>query len=139
MRSHVHKVQNYETDKMGIAHHSNYIRWMEEARASFFEQIGWPLGAIEAKGVSDSVESLSIRYKHASRFSDMVIIGVRLVGLKPGGYSFSYEMFCNGEVICTAKSENVFADAYGYPVRIDDMSGLFESMKGNLEQAETRS
>lgn len=26
-----HIVQYYETDKMGITHHSNYIRWMEEA------------------------------------------------------------------------------------------------------------
>lgn len=25
-------VQYYETNKMGITHHSNYIRWMEEAR-----------------------------------------------------------------------------------------------------------
>ena len=27
-----HKVQYYETDGMGIVHHSNYIRWFEEAR-----------------------------------------------------------------------------------------------------------
>ena len=26
-----HTVQYYETDKMGITHHSNYIRWMEKA------------------------------------------------------------------------------------------------------------
>ena len=25
----IHKVQNYETDQMGIVHHSNYIRWYE--------------------------------------------------------------------------------------------------------------
>ena len=29
MEPYLHKVQYYETDKMGIAHHSNYIRWME--------------------------------------------------------------------------------------------------------------
>ena len=27
-----HKAQYYETDTMKIVHHSNYIRWMEEAR-----------------------------------------------------------------------------------------------------------
>ena len=32
----------HETDKMGITHHSNYIRWMEEARMDLFEQIGFP-------------------------------------------------------------------------------------------------
>ena len=28
-------VQYYETDRMGIVHHSNYIRWFEEARTDF--------------------------------------------------------------------------------------------------------
>ena len=27
-----HHVKYYETDQMGIVHHSNYIRFMEEAR-----------------------------------------------------------------------------------------------------------
>ena len=36
-----HKVQYYETDKMGITHHSNYIRWMEEARIWFLSEIGF--------------------------------------------------------------------------------------------------
>ena len=25
----LHKVQYYETDQMGVVHHSNYIRWFE--------------------------------------------------------------------------------------------------------------
>ena len=32
MTPYCHKVQYYETDRMGVTHHSNYIRWMEEAR-----------------------------------------------------------------------------------------------------------
>lgn len=36
-----HKVQYYETDKMGITHHSNYIRFLEEARIDFLEKIGY--------------------------------------------------------------------------------------------------
>ena len=35
-----HKVQYYETDQMGMVHHSNYIRWFEEARVDYLEQIG---------------------------------------------------------------------------------------------------
>ena len=35
-----HKIQYYETDKMGITHHSNYIRWMEEARIDLMNQVG---------------------------------------------------------------------------------------------------
>ena len=36
-------VNYYETDQMGIVHHSNYIRWFEEARSDVLEKagIGW--------------------------------------------------------------------------------------------------
>lgn len=33
MEPYIHKVKYYECDKMGITHHSNYIRFMEEAFA----------------------------------------------------------------------------------------------------------
>ena len=46
-----HIVQYYETDKMGITHHSNYIRWMEEARIDFLSQIGWSYTKLEEKGI----------------------------------------------------------------------------------------
>lgn len=37
----VHKVNYYETDKMGVTHHSNYIRFMEEARVDFLDKVGY--------------------------------------------------------------------------------------------------
>lgn len=36
---HLALVQYYETDQMGVVHHSNYIRWFEEARV--FLWIKW--------------------------------------------------------------------------------------------------
>ena len=39
MEIYKHKIQYYETDKMGVTHHSNYIRWMEEARVDFLSQM----------------------------------------------------------------------------------------------------
>lgn len=35
-----HLAKYYETDQMGIIHHSNYIRWFEEARIDYMNQIG---------------------------------------------------------------------------------------------------
>ena len=31
VEAYIRKVQYHETDKMGITHHSNYVKWMEEA------------------------------------------------------------------------------------------------------------
>ena len=50
-----HKVQYYETDKMGITHHSNYIRWMEEARIDFLEKSGFSYDKLEKDGIISPV------------------------------------------------------------------------------------
>lgn len=41
------RVFYYETDKMGIMHHSNYIRIFEESRVDFLQQSGMPFEEIE--------------------------------------------------------------------------------------------
>ena len=50
MEPYQHTVQYYETDKMGIVHHSNYIRWMEEARVAYLAQLGWNIEMLELWG-----------------------------------------------------------------------------------------
>ncbi len=40
IRPYLHNAKYYETDQMGIIHHSNYIRWFEEARIDYMNQIG---------------------------------------------------------------------------------------------------
>ena len=72
MESYKHKVNYYETDKMGITHHSNYIRFMEEARVYFLEQIGWGYDKFEEKGIISPVVSVTCNYKHTSTFTDEI-------------------------------------------------------------------
>ena len=63
-----HTVQYYETDRMGFVHHSNYIRWMEEARSDFFDQIGWPYVKTEEMGIISPVVALDCKYKQPLPF-----------------------------------------------------------------------
>ena len=50
-----HYTQYYETDQMGCVHHSNYIRWMEEARVFLMEQMGCSYRAMEEAGILSPV------------------------------------------------------------------------------------
>ena len=68
MKLYEHKVQYYETDQMGIAHHSNYIRWMEEARIDFLNQIGWDYKTLEENGVISPVTAVDCKYKMTTKF-----------------------------------------------------------------------
>ena len=51
MKPYIRKVQYYETDMMGVAHHAHYLHWMEEARIDFMQQLGFPYKRMEAEGV----------------------------------------------------------------------------------------
>ena len=64
----LHKVQYYETDQMGVVHHSNYIRWFEEARAEWMEAVGLPYARLEAEGIASPVLSVACAYRRPVRY-----------------------------------------------------------------------
>ena len=51
LKEYEHHAQYYETDQMGCVHHSNFIRWMEEARIDMMEQMGCGYRAMEEAGI----------------------------------------------------------------------------------------
>ena len=63
MNTYIHKVHYYETDRMGITHHSNYIRWMEEARVNFLDQAGWGFDRMEADGIVSPITHVDCDFK----------------------------------------------------------------------------
>ena len=114
-------VQYYETDKMGITHHSNYIRWMEEARVDYLEQIKWSYAKLEEMGIISPVISVDVTYKKPTTFSDFVSIKVDLVEYNGIKLTFSYEMKnAKKEVVCLAKSSHCFVSKNGLPVIVKD-------------------
>ena len=62
MSKYTHKVNYYETDKMGITHHSNYIRFMEEARMNFLSEIGYPMTRLEKEGIRTLYENFLFKW-----------------------------------------------------------------------------
>lgn len=68
------RVQYYETDQMGVVHHSNYIRWFEEARIDFMEQMGLSYAELESMGIMIPVLGVACEYKVSVRFQDSVLI-----------------------------------------------------------------
>lgn len=118
--SYVHKVQYYETDKMGITHHSNYIRWMEEARSEFLREIGWGYERLEAMGVISPVTSISCDYKKTTTYADDVTIDVRIKDFNGIRLVVGYEMRnVEGKLVFSGTSEHCFLSASGKILRVD--------------------
>lgn len=68
------EVRYYETDLMGIVHHSNYIRYFEYGRIKMLEEIGLPISNLEGKGIMLPVVSTFCTYKTPARMGDTLRI-----------------------------------------------------------------
>ena len=114
-----HKVQYYETDKMGIVHHSNYIRWMEEARIDFLEQVGWPFEKLEAMGILSPVMYVQCRYRASAVFPDEIAVETWIEQFHGVRLKIGYEMRkADGTLVCQAGSEHCFTDREGHILRM---------------------
>lgn len=118
MENYIHRVQYYETDKMGVTHHSNYIRWMEEARIRFLDQIGYGYAALERDGIISPVIGVECRYQHPTAFDDTVEIAVRVEEFKGVRLVIGYTMKNaeTGDSVLTGKTMHCFTDAAGKPI-----------------------
>ena len=122
----IHIVQYYETDKMGITHHSNYIRWMEEARIHFLSQNGWDYAKLEEAGIVSPVLKLDCEYKIPTTFPEKISISVFVKGFKGVKLHLGYEMKNEeGRIVCIANSSHAFLDRGGKPVKMKEMCPLF--------------
>lgn len=68
------EVRYYETDLMGIVHHSNYIRYFEYGRVKALDDVGLPMTSIEESGYMMPVVSVNLNYKTPSKFGDKLKI-----------------------------------------------------------------
>ena len=119
MKNYTHSVQYYETDRMGITHHSNYIRWMEEARIDFLRQIGWNYEKLESLGIISPVTEVNCKYKASTTFSDEVSITVSVEEFKGVRLKLRYAMHnTSGECVCEGTSEHCFVDKQGKIIRL---------------------
>ena len=78
LRPYERGVYYYETDKMGIMHHSNYIRIFEETRIFFLEQGGLPFPEIEKRGILMPVVSVECSYHNPLRFGDRFTVDLKI-------------------------------------------------------------
>lgn len=117
-------VRFYETDMMGIAHHSNHFRWFEMARIEFLRHIGVTLGAMMEEDIVFPIMNVSCEYKEPARFDDIINIETYLVKMTRAQMVFRYRMrrASDGVLLATGETKNAFmSQSTGKIVRLDDI------------------
>lgn len=115
-----HHTKYHETDQQGIIHHSNYIKWMEDARMNLMEQVGLGYKQMEAMEIMSPVLSLSIDYRSAVKFDDTVVVDMKLVSYDGYNMEIAYRIYdkATGEDRAVAKSRHCFVNKSGIPISL---------------------
>lgn len=114
------RINYYETDKMGIVHHSNYIRFLEEARCYMLDEMGIPYSYLEEQKIMIPVLGVNCSFKQHVTFDNIIIIepyikdfnGVRLTV----GYNVTNKG--NGNIVLTGETKHCFTDTNLRPIRL---------------------
>ncbi|MEY8446382.1 thioesterase family protein [Enterococcus ratti] len=97
----------YETDQMGVIHHSNYIRWLEEARVALLDHLGFSYKKIETYGIVIPVLEVTCQYKKMIHYAEAVRILPKVEHYNGIKLDFSYKIYgANDEILRATGSSN---------------------------------
>ena len=110
-------MQFYETDLMGIVHHSNYLRFFEEARVAWAHSHGFIDYQKPQSASHFAVLETRVKHLKPARFGDLLEVEVRArnQGVR---VIFQYRLWNNGEIVSVAETMHVALDSELKPMRL---------------------
>ena len=129
----------HETDQMGVIHHSNYFRWLEEARVYFLDQLGLSYKHMEEIGIISPVVSIAAEYKKPVKFDEVVLIYIKIAKYTGVKLELEYEirdketnelMVSANSKHCFVKNESVISLKREYP----DFNDIFLNYLENQDK-----
>ncbi len=127
-------INYYETDKMGVVHHSNYIRYMEEARTVWLESIGMPFFLLEENNITIPVLGVSCDYKHHVTFGDTIIINLSIKEYNGVRMTVEYNMTDSktGNTVLLGETRHCFTNKDLRPINLKKVNKEFSDNFANL-------
>lgn len=119
-KPYIRKVNYYETDRMSIVHHSNYIRYFEEARIYAMEQIGCDLIEMERQNMIIPVVDVYAKYHKSLGCSDEFAVYIKMTYFNGVKQKFDYEIrfTSDNSLACTGHSAHCFVNENHKPISI---------------------
>lgn len=128
------KINYYETDRMGVVHHSNYIRFLEEARCAWLEKAGMPFSVLEENGITIPVLGVNCTYKYHVTFNDTIQIHAVIKDYTGVRLTVGYEVKDKntGNVVLIGETKHCFTNKNLKPINLKkhapEFSEKFEQM-----------
>ena len=128
------KINYYETDRMGVVHHSNYIRYMEEARTAWLESIKMPFSVLEENNITIPVLGVSCEYKHHVTFEDTIVINLFIKEYNGVRMTVGYNMtdLKTGVTVLIGETKHCFTNKDLRPINLKKINKEFSDNFANL-------
>lgn len=130
------KINYYETDRMGVVHHSNYIRFLEEARCFWLEQVDMPFSLLEENGITIPVLGVNVTYKYHVTFDDTILIHVFVKEYTGVRMTVGYNVVDKktGKTVLLGETKHCFTDKNLKPINLKKYAPEFNSKIEKLLQ-----
>lgn len=113
------RVAYYDTDKMGVVWHGNYLKYFENAREEMFRSLGLSYEELEKSGIIMPVANASLRYVRPLRYGDEFVVRVSVEEAPLVRMVFKYRILSlDSELMAEGSTTLVFVDVLsGRPVK----------------------
>ncbi|MGC2695831.1 MAG: thioesterase family protein [Candidatus Angelobacter sp.] len=107
------RVRYAETDKMGVAYHSNFVIWFEVGRVELMRQLGFQYSQMEQQDhCYIPVVDLRVRYKAPAQYDDEIVIRTEIKNVRSSLLHFTYELFRESDrtLLATGETMHIIVD-----------------------------
>jgi len=87
------RVRYGETDQMGVVYHSNYFRYFEVGRSSYFRELGYSYKTFEEEGFMLPLIHCACDFVYPAKYDDELFIHTTIKSFKGARLTLSYEIF----------------------------------------------
>ncbi len=101
-----HRVGFYETDAMGVVHHSNYLRFFERARAEWLREHDRPYTHYMELGLHFAVTHAELDYLVGARFDDLLTVTTWAQWVRGASLRMEYSIVRGAELLVTGATEH---------------------------------
>ena len=112
------RVQYYDTDKMMVVYHVNYIRYFHTVRTEYFRAAGYPYSDMDKEDFQMPVLSVAADFKTPAVYDELVTVSCKITKLAPASMEFDYEIRNaeTGELHVTGHSRHGFTSRNLRPI-----------------------
>ncbi len=107
---HAIKVRNYHIDSYGHVNNAQYLRYLEDARTDFFEELGFSMQSLATRDIRIFITETNLQYRKPALLGDQLTIYGWFIGLSSRKATWQHEIYRDSpeELILTGQISGMF-------------------------------